>query len=102
MKVLVLGCGEMGETAVQDLYEFGPFDEIVVGTRSVARAREVLGQLGGRAVHPSAGGVDVRDEAAVAGLMAGSAVVVNCAGPNYQHEVRVARAALRARVNLVD
>jgi saccharopine dehydrogenase (NAD+, L-lysine-forming) len=102
MKVLVLGCGEMGETAVQDLFEFGPFDEIVVGTRSVARARDVLGRLGGRPIRTSAEEIDVQDEAAVAGLMAGSAVVVNCVGPNYQHEVRVARAALRARVNLVD
>ena len=102
MKVLVLGCGEMGETAVEDLYQFGPFDEIVVGTRSVARAREVLARLRGRAVRTSAEAIDVQDEAAVAGLMAGSAVAVNCAGPNYQHEVRVARAALRAKVNLVD
>jgi saccharopine dehydrogenase-like NADP-dependent oxidoreductase len=102
MRVLVLGCGEMGESAVQDLYEFGPFDEIVVGTRSVARAREVLGRLSGRSVRTSAEEVDVKNEAAVAGLMAGSAVVVNCAGPNYQNEVPVARAALRAKVNLVD
>ena len=102
MKVLVLGCGEMGETAIQDLYEFGPFHEIVVGTRSVAHAREVLGRLSGRPVRVSAEEVDVKNEGALAGLMAGSAVVVNCAGPNYQNEVPVARAALRAKVNLVD
>lgn len=102
MKVLVLGCGEMGETAIQDLYEFGPFDEIVVGTRSVAHARGVLGRLNGRPVRVSAEEIDVKSEAALAGLMAGSAVVVNCAGPNYQNEVPVARAALRAKVNLVD
>src|SRR5262245_36359574 len=100
MKVLVLGCGEMGETAVRDLYEFGPFAEIVVATGSGERARAVIARLSGRRVRVSAEEVDVADEAALSGLMAGCDVAVNCVGPNYQHEVRVARAALRAKLSL--
>jgi glutamyl-tRNA reductase len=38
MKALLLGCGEMGEEAFKDLYEFGKFDELIVGTRTVAKA----------------------------------------------------------------
>jgi saccharopine dehydrogenase-like NADP-dependent oxidoreductase len=98
----VLGCGVVGEAAVQDLYEYGPFEDLVVATRNVVRAREVLGRLAGRPIRVSAEEVDVHDEAAVAGLMHGCAVAVNCVGPNHEYALRVARAAIRAKVSLVD
>ena len=34
MKALLSGCGEMGEEALKDLYEFGHFDELLIGTSS--------------------------------------------------------------------
>jgi saccharopine dehydrogenase (NAD+, L-lysine-forming) len=103
MRVLVLGCGEMGQTAVQDLYEYGPFSEIVVATRSQERAEAIVSELSGRAVdirceHLDLDGAGARLEE----LIAGSRVVVNCIGPNYRYEVPVARAAIAAGVDLVD
>jgi lysine 6-dehydrogenase len=100
MKVLVLGCGEMGETAVRDLHEHGPFDEITVATRTREKAERIVAELSTRP-RVSARQVDL-DDADLPGLMAGFDVVLNCAGPNYRHEVKVARAAISAGVDLVD
>jgi saccharopine dehydrogenase-like NADP-dependent oxidoreductase len=101
MKVLVLGCGEMGETAVRDLHAYGPFDEVTVATRTIAKARAVMEDLdcGPRV---SAVPLDLSAPVDLAALMRPFDVVVNCIGPNYRHEVRVARAAIEAGVDLVD
>jgi saccharopine dehydrogenase-like NADP-dependent oxidoreductase len=99
--VTVVGCGEMGEEAVRDLHRFGPFEEILVATRRPDRARSALADLGpGPRVVVE--GLDVADGAALRQVLSGAAVAVNCAGPNYRNEVRVARAAIEARVPLVD
>ncbi len=102
MKALLLGCGEMGGEALKDLYRYGNLDDLVVGTRSPARAEPSVAALRGRPTHVSVVPVDAGDEDALVSLMKGTDVVVNCAGPNYRYEIPVARAAIRARVNLVD
>ena len=45
MKATVIGCGEMGDVAVRDLYQYGDFDEIQVATRSPDRAGQAFGDL---------------------------------------------------------
>ena len=45
MKAILLGCGEIGEEALKDLYEFGQFDELIVGTRTISKARLVVDSL---------------------------------------------------------
>jgi saccharopine dehydrogenase (NAD+, L-lysine-forming) len=101
MKVLVLGCGEVGETALRDLHAYGPFDEVTVATRTLEKARAVMEDLdcGPRV---SALPLDLAQPVDLAALMRPFDVVVNCIGPNYRHEVRVARAAIAAGVDLVD
>ena len=47
MKILVLGCGQMGEAAVEDLHKYGNFKEIIIGTRSVEKAKRVMQKLSG-------------------------------------------------------
>jgi saccharopine dehydrogenase (NAD+, L-lysine-forming) len=101
-RALVLGSGEMGEEAIQDLYRSGKFGEIVVATRSPAKAKAVLARQRGGAAKTSALALDLRQPGDLAGLMAGFDVVVNCAGPNYKYETLVARAAVKAGVSLVD
>lgn len=103
MKVLVLGCGEMAVEAINDLYFFGDFKSIAVGTRSLKRAKRVLAELKGGKAEVSAIRIAVgenHDE--LVALMRRFDVVVNCIGPNYKYEVPIARAAISARVNLVD
>jgi saccharopine dehydrogenase-like NADP-dependent oxidoreductase len=102
MKVFVVGCGEMGQEAVQDLYNSGKFEEIVVGTRTVGKAQQVKAHLTGGKTKLSVIPLDLNRPQDLAGRLRGFDVAVNCAGPNYKYEVSVARAAVSAEVNLVD
>lgn len=103
MRVLVLGCGEMGSTAVRDLYEYGPFSEIIVATRSIAKAENVLSGLEGRSVDMRCESLAIESAGPhLVELMRSVDVVVNCVGPNYQYEVAIARAAIEAGTDLVD
>jgi saccharopine dehydrogenase-like NADP-dependent oxidoreductase len=101
-KVLVLGCGEMGEEAIPDLYRSGKFGELAVGTRSLDKARQLLSKLQGQPTKVSAFALDLQHAPDLPETMKGFDVVVNCVGPNYKYEVLVAKAAIRARVPLVD
>jgi len=102
MKALVLGCGEMGEAAARDLHRYAGVQELVVATRRPERARAALGDLASESLRLEVTGLDAGDEQALDAVMKGCAVAVNCIGPNFRHEERVARAAIRARVSLVD
>lgn len=102
MKVLVLGCGEMGESAIDDLYHYGEFNEIVVGTRNLSKASRVLDGCKGKNIKTSAAKINVENITELEKLMKGVDVVVNCVGPNYKYEVPIAQAAIQAKVNLVD
>lgn len=102
MKALVLGCGEMGEVAVEDLYKYGEFNEITVGTRSVKKGNVVLPKLRGKNTRVSVEQIDVNHAEKLEALMKGFDVVVNCIGPNYKYEVLIAQTAIKTRVNLVD
>ncbi len=102
MKAVVLGCGEMAQVAIRDLVDHGVFNRVVVGTRHPARAEAFLGGLNPRSVRLAACPVDVREHDGLVALLRGADVVCNLAGPNYENAVAVARAAIAARVPLVD
>jgi saccharopine dehydrogenase-like NADP-dependent oxidoreductase len=102
MKVLVLGCGEMGESAIDDLYHYSEFNEIVVGTRNLSKASRILEGCKGNKIKTSAIKVNAENTTELEKLMKGVDVVVNCIGPNFKYEVPIARAAIQAKVNLVD
>lgn len=102
MKVLVLGCGEMGSSAVKDLYHHGKFKEIVIATRSAAKAKKLLPVLNGRQINVSINEIDVTDREELASLMQGCDVAINCVGPNYKYEVMIAEAAIETKTDLID
>jgi saccharopine dehydrogenase-like NADP-dependent oxidoreductase len=102
MRALVLGCGQMGREAVNDLHHYAAVDEIVVGTRHPERVEEFIASLGHSGPRVTQARVDANSGPELAALMRRADVVVNCAGPNYRYEVIVARAAIETRVNLVD
>ena len=102
MKVLVLGCGEMGETAVEDLYHYGGFKEITVATRSLEKVKKVIPRLKGRQIKVIPRKINIKNTEDLKALMKGCDVAVNCIGPNYKYELIVAEAAIQAQVNLVD
>ena len=102
MKVLVLGCGEMAQVAIQDLVEHGVFSDVVVGTRHPARAEAFLSGVARLTIRTSAVTIDVGDRAALVRLMKGFDVVCNLAGPNFRNAVNVVKAAIGAGVSMVD
>lgn len=102
MRILVLGCGEMGEFAIRDLHGRSPVDEIVVGARDPERARSTLADIVDRGPALTFRPADADDDRSLEAAMSGCDAVVNCIGPNYRYEVPVALAAIRARVHLVD
>ena len=102
MKVLVLGCGEMGRVAVADLLQYGQlFRTVGVLSRHPERVEQFLGSVkdARRAVIHRG---DVQDVAALAALMKRYDVVCNLAGPNYRNAVPAVQAAIAAGVDLVD
>ncbi len=102
MKALLLGCGEIGKEALRDLYDYGVFEEIIVGTRTMSNSSGFIPSLKGRSTKITEARIDISDSDAVAELMKDCKVAVNCAGPNYKYELPVAYAAIKARVPLVD
>jgi saccharopine dehydrogenase-like NADP-dependent oxidoreductase len=102
MKVLLLGCGEIGKEALRDLYHYGNFEELIVGTRTLSNSAAFIASLNGRSTLIKHVSIDISDIDAVSDLMKGCVVTVNCAGPNFKYELPVAYAAIKARVPLVD
>jgi len=102
MKVLVLGCGEMGSAAVRDLYAYSDFDEIIVGTRSLRKANDLLSILKGKTTKVSAQHINVEDTERLIDIFKEFRVVINCVGPNYKYEFQIAQAAIAAKIDLVD
>lgn len=102
MKALVLGCGEMAQPAIGDLLKYGVFHRLTVASRHPARAEAFLATLPPHRIHLETAAVDVLNHDALVRLMRGHDVVCNLAGPNFQNAVAIARAAIGARVSLVD
>lgn len=102
MRALVLGCGEMGRVAVEDLVSHGVFHEVTIATRHPDRVERTVAALPTRATRIRVVRGDVQDRPALVRLMGGHDVVCNLAGPNYLNAVPAVEAAIAARVHLVD
>ena len=102
MKVLALGCGEMGKVAVKDLVEYGDFDEVVVGDINLEKAENFVKKLESEKTEVSAKFVDVTDSEKLVDLMSNFDVALSCVGPFYKFALPVVKAAIEAKVNLVD
>jgi saccharopine dehydrogenase-like NADP-dependent oxidoreductase len=102
MKVLVLGCGEMGTSAVEDLYAYGKFKEVIVATRSVDKVKTLLPKLKRRRVKVTPFELNIENGNRLVDLMRNCDVAINCIGPNYKYEVKVAEAAIEAKTDLID
>jgi saccharopine dehydrogenase (NAD+, L-lysine-forming) len=102
MRALILGCGEMAQPAIADLVKHGVFYRLTVASRHPERAEEFVATLPSHNIRLAIARIDVLDHAALGQLMRGHDVVCNLAGPNYRNAVAIARAAIEARVSLVD
>ncbi len=98
MRVVVLGGGGLtGRCAVRDLATGRVFDSVVAADLDLGLAEAAARAAGPRA---SAERLDVRDRAALAHLLRGSAVVVNAV--QYTFNLTVMEAALDAGVPYLD
>ena len=68
MKALVLGCGEMGKSAINDLYFYGEFSDIIIGTRNLREAQKTIANLQGENINVSAEKIVVPDESNLSAL----------------------------------
>lgn len=90
------GSGQVGQEAARILRRLG-VDALRLGGRGGTRLRRAAQDVGAQAMP-----ADVQDPESLRAFCAGTALVLNCAGPSYLHTDRVARAALHAGVPYVD
>lgn len=98
MKILVLGSGRMGLGAAFDLAHNSDVESVTIADLDMERARSVAAAVKSERVKPAQ--IDVIDDRAVVELMRGHDAAISCV--TYFHNVRLARAAVRARVNFCD
>ena len=98
-KIIVLGgAGTMGYEAVKLLLERTDA-EITVADASVKGLKRVEAELGNKV---KTAGANVNDRESLVKLLKGADVVISTVGPFYKYAAAVIKAAIDARVNLVD
>ena len=98
MKILVLGAGRMGLGAAFDLAHSSETEAVTVADLDLERASSVVASIKSEKLTPAR--IDVTDDREVAELMRGHDAVISCVV--YRHNLRLARAAVEARVNFCD
>jgi saccharopine dehydrogenase-like NADP-dependent oxidoreductase len=96
--VVLGGVGAIGRVVVRDLFESHPRNRILIADFNEKGAREYAKSFCSRRV--SGGFADASKPAALAKLLRGHAVVINCT--QHDFNVHVMRAALKAGVHYVD
>src|SRR5512137_2400292 len=98
-KIIVLGgAGTMGYEAVKLLME-RTGAEITIADASVKGLKRVEAELGNKVKVARA---DVNDKESLVKLLKGADVVISTVGPFYRYAAPVVKAAIEARVNLID
>src|SRR3954462_5261283 len=98
IKTLVLGSGRMGLGAAYDLAHNSDVEAVTLADIDIERARAVAETIKSERVTPAQ--VDVADSQQVIELMRGHDAAISCVV--YHHNLRLARAAIEARVNFCD
>ncbi|HEX8921745.1 MAG TPA: saccharopine dehydrogenase C-terminal domain-containing protein [Pyrinomonadaceae bacterium] len=98
MKILVLGSGRMGLGVAFDLAQSPDVEVLTVADIDMERARAVAETLKSDKVKPAS--IDVANHRQVTELMRGHDAAVSCVV--YHHNLRLACAAIEARVNFCD
>jgi saccharopine dehydrogenase (NAD+, L-lysine-forming) len=95
---IIGGYGATGKKVASELAK-SVGAEVLIGGRDFKKANGVAAEIGGSV---SAAQVDVLDSGALDNFCCRCSILVNCAGPVFELQDRVAQAALRARCHYVD
>ena len=98
MKILVLGAGRMGLGAAYDLAHNSDAEAVTVADLDLERARAVVATVKSAKLTPAQ--IDVTNPDEVVALMRGHDAAISCV--TYFHNLRLARAAIEARVSFCD
>jgi lysine 6-dehydrogenase len=98
MKFLILGAGRMGLGVAFDLARSRDVEAITLADLDIERARSVASTINSEKLKIAR--LDVTDQGQVIELMRGQNAAVSCVV--YHHNLRLARAAVEARVNFCD
>ncbi len=98
MKILVLGAGRMGLGAAYDLAHNSDAESVTVADLDLERARAVVATV--KSAKLTSAQVDVTNHDEVVALMRGHDAAISCV--TYFHNLRLARAAIEARVSFCD
>ncbi|MHA1604389.1 MAG: saccharopine dehydrogenase NADP-binding domain-containing protein, partial [Candidatus Freyarchaeota archaeon] len=102
MRAIVLGgAGLMGSAVVDDLVRSG-VEEVVVADLNVDAAQKVVKKYESVDVEVTAQFVDANDHNSLVEVISGADVVSSNIGPFYEYCVKIVKAAIEAKVNLVD
>lgn len=102
MRVVLLGgAGYMGLVALRDLVKSG-VQEIAIADYNKDRARQLAAEYVSEKVRVSTQFVDANDHASLVKAMKGADAVANCVGPFHRYGVKVLKAAIDAKVDMVD
>ena len=100
MKVLILGCGNVGGPVAVQLMERNAQDvELVLGDRNIEAAQALAEQIG---PHVQAIKIDINDAAGLRAALKGMDLVFNFVGPFYLSAFQVIEAALDMGVDYMD
>ncbi|MEM3563580.1 MAG: saccharopine dehydrogenase NADP-binding domain-containing protein [Candidatus Jordarchaeaceae archaeon] len=102
MRIIVLGgAGIIGSAVVEDLVKSG-VEEIVVADLNLSAAQKVVEKYKKSGVDITAQFVDANEPELLTEVISGADAVSSNIGPFYEYCEKIVKAAIEARVNLVD
>ena len=99
MKILILGCGNVGANVARQLVPSQPDIQFVIADINETTAQQLAADLGS---NTSALKVDINDPKSLDAAMAGANLVFNAVGPFYRSAKPVVEAAIRNKINYMD
>lgn len=101
MKIVFLGVGKEGKTAIKDLVESG-FQEMTLCDYRIDEAKAVAESYEEKDTDISAKQVDANNPSDLVEVMKGADIVANTIGPFYKFGSKILKASIEAGVDFID
>lgn len=99
MKIVILGCGNVGANMARQLVPNQPDLQFVIADVNESQAQQLANSLG---VNTHATKVDIYDSGSLDKALAGADLVFNAVGPFYRSAKPVIEAAIRNKIHYMD